>query len=476
MPKDGSVFQCFEGIRRQLLIHGRENIHADHTEQNADNTADAAAQIYRADDLGEIQDQEGCAAQNRTQCSCLGRGALAENADDHRAGHRRHDRSGSTPEHGSKVGGLIKCNGYRDQTNNKGRILQDIHRRLFDLGIVNLNTLGTAGGNNRILIQCTAEDMLAALGVTEESCGCPIISSMETKVIGQTAEGHVVQIDRHAAEADGIIVINRIKPHPVFVAPYESGLMKMMTIGLGKQKQAEVVHQMGFENFHHLIPLFGNAVLDHANILFGLAIIENAYDQTNRLVALTPECIRQEEPSLLLDAKAKMPRLLPGYADILVVDKMGKDISGDGMDPNITGRFCQYYTGKPNFTAKRVAVLDLTEATHGNFIGIEAADVTTRRVIDKADPEQTYPNSLTSCGNQHMPMYMKNDREAIQCAIKISTGIDLNDARIIRIPDTLHVTDIMVSENMLPEILQRNDMQVLGEPEEWPFDENGNLW
>ena len=296
------------------------------------------------------------------------------------------------------------------------------------------------------------QGMLAALGVTEESCGCPIISSMETKVIGQTAEGHVVQIDRHAAEADGIIVINRIKPHPVFVAPYESGLMKMMTIGLG------------------------NAVLDHANILFGLAIIENAYDQTNRLIALTPEGIRQEEPSLLLDAKAKMPRLLPGYADILVVDKMGKDISGDGMDPNITGRFCQYYTGKPNFTAKRVAVLDLTEATHGNFIGIEAADVTTRRVIDKADPEQTYPNSLTSCGNQHMPMYMKNDREAIQCAIKISTGIDLNDARIIRIPDTLHVTDIMVSENMLPEILQRNDMQVLGEPEDWPFDEDGNLW
>ena len=196
------------------------------------------------------------------------------------------------------------------------------------------------------------QGMLAALGVTEESCGCPIISSMETKVIGQTAEGHVVQIDRHAAEADGIIVINRIKPHPVFVAPYESGLMKMMTIGLGKQKQAEVVHQMGFENFHHLIPLFGNAVLDHANILFGLAIIENAYDQTNRLIALTPEGIRQEEPRLLLDAKAKMPRLLPGYADILVVDKMGKDISGDGMDPNITGRFCQYYTGKPNFTAR----------------------------------------------------------------------------------------------------------------------------
>lgn len=318
--------------------------------------------------------------------------------------------------------------------------------------------------------------VLTALGITEESCGCPIISSMETTVIAHTPEGYPVQIDSHAAQADGIIVMNRIKPHPVFVAPYESGLMKMMTIGLGKQKQAEYVHQMGFENFHRLIPLFGGAVLSSAKILFGVAIIENAYDQTNRIVVLNKEEIPQEEPGLLLDAKAKMPRLLPGYSDILVVDKMGKDISGDGMDPNITGRFCQYYTGKPNYTAKRVVTLDLTDATHGNFIGIEAADVTTRRVIDKSDPEETYPNSLTSCGNQHMPMYMRNDKEAIQCAIKICTGIDLNNARIIRISDTLHVTDILVSENMLPELETRDDIRILGKPEPWNFDAEGNLW
>ena len=318
--------------------------------------------------------------------------------------------------------------------------------------------------------------VLTALGVTEETCGCPIYSSMETQVIAQTPEGYPVQIEKNAAQADGIIVVNRIKPHPVFVAPYESGLMKMMTIGLGKQKQAEYVHQMGFDQFHRLIPLFGNAILDHANILFGLAIIENAYDQTNRIVALTPDGIRKEEPGLLLDAKAKMPRLLPGSADVLVVDRMGKDISGDGMDPNITGRFCQYYTGKPNFTAKRVVVLDLTDATHGNFIGIEAADVTTQRVLDKADTDETYPNSLTSCGNQHMPMHMKNDKAAIQCAVKISTGIDLNNLRIIRIPDTLHVIDIMVSESMLPELAGRSDIQVVSEPEEWPFDAAGNLW
>lgn len=318
--------------------------------------------------------------------------------------------------------------------------------------------------------------VLTALGVTEETCGCPIYSSMETQVIAQTPEGYPVQIEKNAAQADGIIVVNRIKPHPVFVAPYESGLMKMMTIGLGKQKQAEYVHQMGFDQFHRLIPLFGNAILDHANILFGLAIIENAYDQTNRIVALTPDGIRKEEPGLLLDAKTKMPRLLPGSADVLVVDRMGKDISGDGMDPNITGRFCQYYTGKPNFTAKRVVVLDLTDATHGNFIGIEAADVTTQRVLDKADTDETYPNSLTSCGNQHMPMHMKNDKAAIQCAVKISTGIDLNNLRIIRIPDTLHVIDIMVSESMLPELAGRSDIQVVSEPEEWPFDAAGNLW
>ena len=318
--------------------------------------------------------------------------------------------------------------------------------------------------------------VLTALGVTEETCGCPIYSSMETQVIAQTPEGYPVQIEKNAAQADGIIVVNRIKPHPVFVAPYESGLMKMMTIGLGKQKQAEYVHQMGFDQFHRLIPLFGNAILDHANILFGLAIIENAYDQTNRIVALPPDGIRKEEPGLLLDAKTKMPRLLPGSADVLVVDRMGKDISGDGMDPNITGRFCQYYTGKPNFTAKRVVVLDLTDATHGNFIGIEAADVTTQRVLDKADTDETYPNSLTSCGNQHMPMHMKSDKEAIQCAVKISTGIDLNNLRIIRIPDTLHVIDIMVSESMLPELAGRSDIQVVSEPEEWPFDAAGNLW
>lgn len=318
--------------------------------------------------------------------------------------------------------------------------------------------------------------VLAALGVTEERCGCPICSSMETQIIGETAEGHPVQIDRYAAQADGIIVVNRIKPHPVFAADYESGLMKMMAIGLGKQRQAELMHQIGFDHFHHLIPLFGDAVIRHARILFGLAIIENAYDQTSRIVALRPDEIRTKEPGLLLEAKAKMPRLLPGSADVLVVDRMGKDISGDGMDPNITGRFCQYYTGKPNFTAKRVAVLDLTEATHGNFIGIEAADVTTQRVLDKADTDETYPNSLTSCGNQHMPMHMKNDREAIQCAIKICTGIDLAHPRIIRIRDTLHITDILVSEPMLPEISSCSGIQILREPEEWDFDSAGNLW
>lgn len=318
--------------------------------------------------------------------------------------------------------------------------------------------------------------VLHALGITEDFCGCPIRATMETALLGYTQEGYPIQIDRYAAKADGIILLNRIKPHPVFVAEYESGLMKMAAIGLGKQKGAEFCHQMGFEHFHRLIPLFGGAILDRANILFGVAIVENAYDQTSRLAVLTKEAIRREEPGLLLEAKAKMPRLLPGSADVLVVDRMGKDISGDGMDPNITGRFCQFYTGVPNFTAKRVAVLDLTEATHGNFIGIEAADVTTQRLLDKADPEQTYPNSLTSCGNQHMPMHMKNDRETIQCAVKICTGISLNSARLVRIPDTLHISEILVSENMLPEIEQRPDLTVLGQAEPWSFDEQGNLW
>lgn len=319
-------------------------------------------------------------------------------------------------------------------------------------------------------------DVLTSLGITEAACGCPIISSMDTVQIAVSPENTPVYIDQAAARADAIVLVNRIKPHPMFMADYESGLMKMASIGLAKQRGAELFHQAGIERFHRLIPLHGSIVLEKCKVLFGLGIIENAYDQTCGIAALAPEEIATREPGLLLEAKARMPRILPGKADVLVVDKMGKDISGDGMDPHITGRFSRSYTGKPNFSAKRLVVLDLTDATKGNFIGIDAADVTTRRVIDKADIQQTYPNSLTSCCSQHMPMHMRNDREAVQCAIKIAPGIDRDRATIIRIADTLHLSEIRVSENMMEAMQGVAGLERIGEPEDWAFDAQGNLW
>lgn len=318
--------------------------------------------------------------------------------------------------------------------------------------------------------------MCELLGVTEDYCGCRILASMETVEIGVTHDGCPVHIDRLAGEADGIIVCNRIKAHTVLYGSYESGLMKMLSIGLGKQRGAQTIHQKGWPNMTKSIESVGRVILDKAKVLFGVGLIENAYDKTYRIVTLLPEEIPEREPELLLEAKSKMASLLLQEADVLVVDRMGKDINGDGMDPNITGRFSRFYTGKPNFSCKRLVVLDLTEATHGNFIGAEAANVTTARFMQKCRIEETYANALSSCSGLSTPMYLPSDQEAIQCAIKITGGVSAEEIRIIRISDTLHVSEILVSENMIDQVQKHPQMDVIGMPEPWPFNEQGNLW
>lgn len=318
-------------------------------------------------------------------------------------------------------------------------------------------------------------EMCETLGVTEEFCGCPIRATMDTVPIGFTDEGHVIQIDRFAHEADGIIIVNRIKAHTVFCAPYESGLMKMCAIGLGKQHGAQVLHQLGYGTIGHNIPLFGKAILQKANILFGVGLIDNAYEETENIEVLLPDEIEKREPELLIEAKQNMARLLPGSADVLIVDYMGKNISGDGMDPHITGKFHKWYHGEVHFTCDKLAVLDLTPESHGNFAGIEVANVMSKKLQDKMDPEATYPNSLTSCSSQSSPMCMKNDKETIQAAIKICGGVQPEDIRVIRIRDTLHVSDILVSENMTDTIRDIPGITI-GDVYEWTFDENGNLW
>lgn len=333
--------------------------------------------------------------------------------------------------------------------------------------------MGSHGG-------ATAEGQTAILnsyGITEEYIGCPILSSMEVKKIGVNEEGMDVYIDRYAAESDGIIVSCRIKPHTAFRGPYESGIMKMMTIGLGKQHGAEVCHEAGFKHMAKYVPMFGKAILKNAPVLFAIASIENAYDETAKLAAVLADEVEEKEPPLLKEAFSNMPKILVDECDVLVVDQIGKNFSGDGMDPNITGTFCTpYATG--GIKAQRVCVLDLSPETHGNGIGLGYSSATTKRVFDQLDLAAMYPNAITCTvlGGVRIPIVMESDKEAIQVCVRTCNEIDKEHPRIVRIPNSLHIEHIMLSEAYYEEVKENPDIEILSEPEYLPFDEDGNLW
>ena len=333
--------------------------------------------------------------------------------------------------------------------------------------------MGSHGG-------ATAEGQRAILegyGITEDYVGCPIISSMEVKKIGVNEEGMDVFIDKNAAESDGIILGCRIKPHTAFRGPYESGIMKMMAIGLGKQHGAEVCHDAGFKNMAKYVPMFGRAIIKNAPILFAVPTIENAYDETCKIIAVNADEIIEKEPPLLQEAFANMPRILVDSCDVLVVDQIGKNFSGDGMDPNITGTFCTpYATG--GIRSQRVCVLDLSPETHGNGIGLGYSSATTKRVFDQLDLSSMYPNAITCTvlGGVRIPIVMESDREAIQVCIRTCNEIDKKNPRVVRIPNSLHIEHIMLSESYYEEAKNNPNLIIESEPEYLPFDEDGNLW
>lgn len=333
--------------------------------------------------------------------------------------------------------------------------------------------MGSHGG-------ATAEgqrEILNTLGVTEAYIGCPIVSSMDTVLVAETEQGHCVYIDRNAAAADGIIVVGRIKAHTCFRGPYESGIMKMMTIGLGKQRGAEFCHRLGFGRMAEMVPMIGKNILKHVNILFAVGIIENAYEETYNIVPLLPQEIEKREPELLELAKKLMPRILIEETDVLIVDKIGKNFSGDGMDPNITGTFCTPYASG-GIKSQRVTVLDLSDETHGAAVGAGMADTTTKRLFQKFDPEKTYPNCITATTSNtgKIPMVMKNDWQAIAAAIKMCNGIDFRQVRVVRIPNSLHIGRIMISQSLEETAKATPGVRILGKPFQLPFDAQGNLF
>ena len=294
--------------------------------------------------------------------------------------------------------------------------------------------------------------IIEGYGITEEAMGAPIKASMETVIIGETKSGVPVHIDKFADEADAIVPVVRVKVHTDFAGPIQSGFCKMLSIGIGKHNGCSRLHQEGFARFHDLIPEVGGIVIEKKNIPFGVAIIENAHEHVYTVEVVAGEKIKEREPELLALSKSLMPRLQFEKIDVLIVDQIGKDITGSGMDPNITGRRASGPI--ENFVGPeigRIVVLGLSEGTHRNATGIGLADFITKDVFESYDPISTYANCIAS-GNPNagkIPIIMENEEDAIRGAIQTCAGIDVNDAKIVRIKDTLHLVDIQVSENML---------------------------
>ena len=316
-------------------------------------------------------------------------------------------------------------------------------------------------------------------GITEDAMGAPIKSSMEVVDIGTTADGVPVLLDRNAAQADHIIVVNRIKPHTDFKGEIESGLMKMMAIGLGKQKAADHYHNVFMRlGYYHVLTSVAREIIRNCPIAFGFAVVENQRDETEIIQAIPANRIEETERELLIKAKALLPRIPFDPIDILIVDEMGKGISGAGMDPNVVARTVIPYhqvPARPKIT--RIFVRDLSAGSEGNATGIGNADFTTRQLVEKIDRHATYMNAITSSCPEavRIPPYYDNDREVIEAALKTIGDIAPENARIVRIANTLKLEEMMISEAMLTDTEQMDDLAIIGSVDTMKFDAHGNL-
>ena len=319
-------------------------------------------------------------------------------------------------------------------------------------------------------------DVLAGYGVTAEALDVPIEASMETDVVGRAA-GVEIFWSRAALRADAVLPINRIKVHTDFHGDVESGLSKMLAIGFGKQKGAAAVHLAGFDKFHEVIPPLTRAILDKVNVLGGVASIENALEQVAYLEIVPGADIPAREPQLMQRSRELLPRIPFDDLEVLVVDWLGKDISGFCWDPNVTGRYGPRHLVDPRDPKKLVA-LRLTERSHGNACGIGVGDVTTRALVENIDYQKTWTNNVTSSelGGGKTPIWMPDDRSAIALAIATCPRIDRAAPRLVRIESTLHLSEMWVSESLWQKD-GASDPRLfpLGEPVEIDFTPQGHL-
>ncbi len=320
--------------------------------------------------------------------------------------------------------------------------------------------------------------LLAELGVTESSVGCPIRSEMETVVLGTNSFGLPIRFDRNAHEADAILLLNRIKPHTSFTGRYESGLLKMLTIGLGKREGAEQVHKLGLPGLRAMLPEVGSFLLANTKVALGLAILENARERTAKVVAIEPEDLLQIEPQLLDESRGLMGRLPFDQMDVLIVGELGKNYSGTGIDPNVIGRQrIETMPDLPRPVITRLAVLDLSDETRGNANGIGLADLTTDRLVRKIDPKPTWVNNLTSnfLTRARVPLAMPTDHDVIATCLDSCWRIDRSQARMVLIPNTLELTDFWVTPALSAEVEAHPELSFASDFRPIPFNDAGEL-
>ena len=334
--------------------------------------------------------------------------------------------------------------------------------------------MGSHGGGTAEL----QRGVLEGYGITAEYCGCEIRSSMDVIEIGKHPSGISIYQDKLASEADGIVLVCRVKPHTNFRAPIESGIVKMLTIGVGKIMGATTLHTQGMDVFATLLPEAAKMIMAKGKFLFGIAMVENPHDETTLIEAVPAETLFEREPILQAKAKELMPRIKFDDIDVLIIERIGKNISGSGMDPNITGRNSRgsEWNMKPN--VKKIAVLGLTPETHGNATGIGCADVITMQLYKEMDIFLTYANVITSTylDGAAIPIIMNTEHDAIALAVKSVVRVKFDDLKIVRITDTLHLSHIQISEALYADAKNRpNDFEILSKLEPLQFDGMGRL-
>ncbi len=336
--------------------------------------------------------------------------------------------------------------------------------------------MGSHGGG-------TAEgqrELLAGYGITEAYCGCPIRASMETVVVCQAAEGFPVHFDKHALGADHVLVVGRVKPHTNFVGDIESGLMKMMLIGLGKHEGAKIYHRAIMNHsFGQIVRSVAREVLAKCRIVAGLGIVENAYDQTAKIQAVAPHEFEDREKELLVLARAWMPKLPFKTADVLLLDQIGKNISGSGMDTNVVGRKFNDHVAMENEwpKIKRIVVRDLTDETHGNATGIGMSEFCRTRVVERMNTRITRINCLTGGHptGAMVPLDYASDREILDAALPTIGLTEPPQAKLMWVHNTLDVAEVECGAAYLGEARERPDLTILHQPRPLPLDAHGNL-